>query len=113
MLNFCVTWNMNSKHCHVAQFVINTLLKDYTAEELLKLPNIKSHLEALIPYTGRLKPQDMLHFVLETCFQIYVYMYCNLHDYFNNVSTSMIRFIFPIRYKILKILESRVVTVRK
>ncbi|XP_064621103.1 transducin beta-like protein 3 [Lineus longissimus] len=53
VLRFAVEWNTNSKHCHEAQFVLNTVLKQYSPEEILELPNIKSTLEGLIPYTER------------------------------------------------------------
>ncbi len=52
VLRFAVKWNMNSKHCHAAQFVVTTVLNTYTPEELNKLPSIKSTVEALLPYTG-------------------------------------------------------------
>jgi hypothetical protein len=36
-----------------AQFVLSTVLKSYTAEDLVKFPNIKSTIESLLPYTGK------------------------------------------------------------
>ncbi|GAB6032629.1 Transducin (beta)-like 3 [Chamberlinius hualienensis] len=53
ILRFAVSWNQNSKHCKEAQTVVNLVLKTMTTEELLALPNIRSNLEGLIPYTER------------------------------------------------------------
>nr|XP_034311300.1 transducin beta-like protein 3 [Crassostrea gigas] len=53
VLRFAGEWNTNSRHCHEAQFVLNTVLKTYPPEEILKFPNIKSTMEAFIPYTER------------------------------------------------------------
>lgn len=52
VLRFAGEWNTNSRHCHEAQFVLNTVFKTYPPEEILKFPNIKSTMEAFIPYTG-------------------------------------------------------------
>ena len=52
VLRYAVKWNMNSKHCHAAQYVLSTVLNSYTPEELNQLPSIKSTVEALLPYTG-------------------------------------------------------------
>ncbi len=52
VLRYAVQWNTNSKHCHVSQFVVSVILKMYTPKELMKLPNMKSTLEGLMPYTG-------------------------------------------------------------
>ncbi|XP_048761757.2 transducin beta-like protein 3 [Ostrea edulis] len=53
VLRFSGEWNTNSRHCHEAQFVLNTVLKTYPQDEILKFPNIKSTMESLIPYTER------------------------------------------------------------
>ncbi|XP_013390032.1 transducin beta-like protein 3 isoform X3 [Lingula anatina] len=53
VLRFSVQWNTNSKHCHVAQFVLSVVLKGYPPEELMKLPNFKATVEGLLPYTER------------------------------------------------------------
>ena len=52
VLRFASEWNTNSRHCHEAQFVLNSVLKTHPPEEILKFPNIKSTMEAFIPYTG-------------------------------------------------------------
>ncbi|XP_062581560.1 transducin beta-like protein 3 [Saccostrea cucullata] len=53
VLRFASEWNTNSRHCREAQFVLNTVLRTYPPEEILKFSNIKSTMEALIPYTER------------------------------------------------------------
>lgn len=53
VLRFCGQWNTNSKNCHEAQFILSIVLKSYTAEDLLKFPNMKSTIESLLPYTER------------------------------------------------------------
>lgn len=53
VLRFCGQWNTNSKNCHEAQFILSIVLKSYTAEDLLKFPNMKSTIESLLPYTGK------------------------------------------------------------
>ncbi|XP_061191404.1 transducin beta-like protein 3 [Saccostrea echinata] len=53
VLRFASEWNTNSRHCHEAQFVLHTVLRTYPPEEILKFSNIKSTMEALIPYTER------------------------------------------------------------
>ncbi|ELU12607.1 hypothetical protein CAPTEDRAFT_218920 [Capitella teleta] len=53
LLKYMVQWNSNSKHCHVAQTVLSVILRSFTPETLLTLPNMRSSLEGLLPYTER------------------------------------------------------------
>ncbi|XP_041362885.1 transducin beta-like protein 3 isoform X2 [Gigantopelta aegis] len=53
LLRFAIQWNTNSKNCHVAQFVVGVVLKTVESSDIQQLPNIKSTLEGLIPYTER------------------------------------------------------------
>ncbi|XP_033102564.1 transducin beta-like protein 3 [Anneissia japonica] len=53
LLKFCVQWNTNSKHCHVAQAVVNTVLNRFSHEQLLECSNITESIEGLLPYTQR------------------------------------------------------------
>ncbi|NXW33962.1 TBL3 protein, partial [Phaetusa simplex] len=51
VLAFLVTWNTNSRNCHEAQAVIETLLKHEAPDSLLQYSGIKSAVESLLPYT--------------------------------------------------------------
>ncbi|XP_074647649.1 transducin beta-like protein 3 isoform X2 [Tubulanus polymorphus] len=53
ILRFAVKWNSNSKHCHEAQYILNLVLRNFTPEEIMELPDVKSSLEGLLPYTER------------------------------------------------------------
>ncbi|XP_010133416.1 PREDICTED: transducin beta-like protein 3, partial [Buceros rhinoceros silvestris] len=53
VLTFLVTWNTNSRNCHEAQAVIETLLKQEAPDSLLQYSGIKSAVESLLPYTER------------------------------------------------------------
>uniref|UniRef100_A0A8B9CAN2 Transducin beta like 3 n=1 Tax=Anser brachyrhynchus TaxID=132585 RepID=A0A8B9CAN2_9AVES len=53
VLAFLVTWNTNSRNCHEAQAVIETLLKHEAPDSLLQYSGIKSAVESLLPYTER------------------------------------------------------------
>ncbi|NXL42572.1 TBL3 protein, partial [Podilymbus podiceps] len=53
VLTFLVTWNTNSRNCHEAQAVIETLLKHEAPDSLLQYAGIKSAVESLLPYTER------------------------------------------------------------
>ena len=53
LLRYVVTWNTNSRNCHVAQHVLALLLRHFTFEELKTFADFKTHLEALLPYTDR------------------------------------------------------------
>ncbi|KFV15910.1 Transducin beta-like 3, partial [Pterocles gutturalis] len=53
VLTFLVTWNTNSRNCHEAQAVIETLLKHEAPDSLLQYSGIKSAVESLLPYTER------------------------------------------------------------
>ncbi|XP_066496660.1 transducin beta-like protein 3 [Tiliqua scincoides] len=53
VLKFSTTWNTNSRNCHEAQAVIETLLKHEAPECLLQYDGIKAAVESLLPYTER------------------------------------------------------------
>ncbi|KFP83408.1 Transducin beta-like 3, partial [Acanthisitta chloris] len=53
VLAFLVTWNTNSRHCHEAQAVLETLLRHEEPDSLLQLSGINSAVESLLPYTER------------------------------------------------------------
>ncbi|XP_030434307.1 transducin beta-like protein 3 isoform X1 [Gopherus evgoodei] len=53
VLKFLVTWNTNSRNCHEAQAVLETLLKHEAPECLLQYEGIKTAVESLLPYTER------------------------------------------------------------
>ncbi|XP_050761807.1 transducin beta-like protein 3 isoform X1 [Gymnogyps californianus] len=53
VLTFLVTWNTNSRNCHEAQAVVETLLKHEAPDNLLQYSGIKSAVESLLPYTKR------------------------------------------------------------
>ncbi|KAK3588773.1 hypothetical protein CHS0354_003009 [Potamilus streckersoni] len=67
VLRFAALWNTNSKNCHEAQFVLSTVLRTYPSVELRKFPNIRSTLEAFIPYTER-HLQRMGHLLQQSMF---------------------------------------------
>lgn len=52
VLGFLVTWNTNSRNCHEAQAVLETLLKHEAPDNLLQFSGVKSAVESLLPYTG-------------------------------------------------------------
>ncbi|KAH0631762.1 hypothetical protein JD844_019528 [Phrynosoma platyrhinos] len=53
VLKFSVIWNTNSRNCHEAQAVLETLLKHEMPECLLQYEGIKGAVESLLPYTGK------------------------------------------------------------
>ncbi|KAF4792020.1 Transducin beta-like protein 3 [Turdus rufiventris] len=53
VLGFLVTWNTNSRNCHEAQAVLETLLKHEAPDNLLQFSGVKSAVESLLPYTER------------------------------------------------------------
>lgn len=53
LLKFAATWNTNSKHSAAAQAILGVVLKSFAPDELLRLPNCRSNLEAFLPYTER------------------------------------------------------------
>uniref|UniRef100_A0ABM5F138 Transducin beta-like protein 3 n=1 Tax=Pogona vitticeps TaxID=103695 RepID=A0ABM5F138_9SAUR len=53
LLKFSVTWNTNSRNCHEAQAVLETLLQHEPPESLLQFEGIKTAVESLLPYTER------------------------------------------------------------
>ncbi|KAI7867670.1 WD40-repeat-containing domain protein [Spinellus fusiger] len=46
-------WNTNAKHSFIAQTVLHALLSSHTANELVEIPNAKSIIDSLLPYTDR------------------------------------------------------------
>uniref|UniRef100_A0A915Q5K6 U3 small nucleolar RNA-associated protein 13 C-terminal domain-containing protein n=1 Tax=Setaria digitata TaxID=48799 RepID=A0A915Q5K6_9BILA len=53
LLDFAAQWNTNSRTADVAQLVLYAVLHSFSPEELLKVPNFGSLIEAYIPYTTR------------------------------------------------------------
>ncbi|CAG8598181.1 18045_t:CDS:10 [Acaulospora morrowiae] len=53
MLKYIRDWNTNAKKSGTAQTVLNVILKNFSSEELLKIPDIKGLLDGLLPYTER------------------------------------------------------------
>ncbi|VDK48021.1 unnamed protein product [Cylicostephanus goldi] len=53
LLDFATQWNTNSRTSLPSQYVVNCILKLVPPDELLELPNIRSAVESLIPYTKR------------------------------------------------------------
>jgi len=53
LLDWVAEWNTNSRNCHVAQKILTILLHQHPPEKLLQLPNMKSVIEALVPYGER------------------------------------------------------------
>jgi len=54
-------WSTNARTSHVAQRILHVILKKCSPERLMKLPDIKGIVEALIPYSDRyLKHVDKL-----------------------------------------------------
>lgn len=46
-------WNTIARHSHIAQDVLNLIVRNFSPAQLMKIPNMKSLLQALIPYTDR------------------------------------------------------------
>lgn len=54
-------WSTNARTSFVAQRLLHVVLKKYSPDQLMKLPDVKGLIEALIPYTDRyLKQVDKL-----------------------------------------------------
>ncbi|CAG9532779.1 unnamed protein product [Cercopithifilaria johnstoni] len=53
LLDFASQWNTNSRTADIAQLVLYYVLHSFSPEELLKMPNFASLIEAYIPYTIR------------------------------------------------------------
>ncbi|PAV79906.1 hypothetical protein WR25_02816 [Diploscapter pachys] len=53
LLDFATQWNTNSKSSQASQEVLFNILLFMPPEEILKLPNARSFVEAFIPYTKR------------------------------------------------------------
>lgn len=53
LLGYVIEWNTTARSCLVGQSVLSVLLRLFSPEELMKLPGLKSAVEALIPYSER------------------------------------------------------------
>ncbi|RUS12640.1 small-subunit processome, partial [Endogone sp. FLAS-F59071] len=53
LLTYIRDWNTNAKHSHVAQTVLNVVLRGFSSEQLLEVNNAKELIDGLIPYTER------------------------------------------------------------
>uniref|UniRef100_A0A3B1IEJ5 Transducin beta like 3 n=2 Tax=Astyanax mexicanus TaxID=7994 RepID=A0A3B1IEJ5_ASTMX len=53
LLRYCAVWNTNARSCLDAQAVLQVLLTHLSPAELLQFQGARTHLEGLIPYTGR------------------------------------------------------------
>ncbi|GBG62288.1 hypothetical protein CBR_g29896 [Chara braunii] len=52
-LEYVREWNTNSRYCHVAQYILQSVLEAHPMKELLEVPGMKELLVALIPYSSR------------------------------------------------------------
>ncbi|KAK6059753.1 Utp13 specific WD40 associated domain protein, partial [Cooperia oncophora] len=59
LLGFVTQWNTNSRTSLASQNVLNCLLRIIPPEQLLELPNIRSTIESLIPYTKSRMADDL------------------------------------------------------
>uniref|UniRef100_A0A0M3K9D4 WD_REPEATS_REGION domain-containing protein n=1 Tax=Anisakis simplex TaxID=6269 RepID=A0A0M3K9D4_ANISI len=53
LLDFASQWNTNSRTSSASQKVLNAVLRTFTPERLLKMPNFAAVVESFIPYTNR------------------------------------------------------------
>ena len=53
LLGYIVQWNTNTRHSTAAQNILNNILANISPDRLIKLPNIQSHVEGLLPYTEK------------------------------------------------------------
>ncbi|CBY32112.1 unnamed protein product [Oikopleura dioica] len=53
LLEFCTTWNKNSKTAYVAQITMASIFKSMPLEELLKDFSLRKNVEGLLPFTDR------------------------------------------------------------
>ena len=53
LLGYIVQWNSNTRHSTAAQNMLHSILTSVSHERLLKLPNIQTHVECLLPYTEK------------------------------------------------------------
>nr|XP_056722136.1 transducin beta-like protein 3 [Euleptes europaea] len=53
VLRYAISWNTNSRNCHEAQAVVQTLLQHEAPESLLQFEGIATAVESLLPYTER------------------------------------------------------------
>ena len=53
LLGYIVQWNTNTRHSTAAQNILNNIVVNISPDRLIKLPNIQSHVEGLLPYTEK------------------------------------------------------------
>ena len=53
LIGYIVQWNSNTRHSTAAQNMLHSILTSVSHERLLKLPNIQTHVECLLPYTEK------------------------------------------------------------
>lgn len=53
LLGYIVQWNSNTRHSSPAQNMLHSILTSVNPDKLLKLPNIQTHVEGLLPYTEK------------------------------------------------------------
>ena len=53
LLGYIVQWNTNTRHSTAAQNILNNIIVNISPDRLIKLPNIQSHVEGLLPYTEK------------------------------------------------------------
>ena len=53
LLGYIVQWNTNTRHSTAAQNILHNIITNISPDRLLKLPNIQSHVEGLLPYTEK------------------------------------------------------------
>ncbi|RWS23691.1 transducin beta-like protein 3, partial [Leptotrombidium deliense] len=53
LVRFAMKWNMNSKHCQIAQRVLRVAFELLGHEKLLSIPDAKEMVESFLPFTER------------------------------------------------------------
>lgn len=53
LLEFCTTWNKNSKTAYIAQITMASIFRSIPLEELLKDFSLRKNVEGLLPFTDR------------------------------------------------------------
>ena len=53
LLGYIVQWNTNTRHSTAAQNILHNIIVNVSPDRLIKLPNIQSHVEGLLPYTQK------------------------------------------------------------
>ena len=53
LLGYIVQWNTNTRHSTAAQNILHNILANISPDRLIKLPNIQTHVEGLLPYTEK------------------------------------------------------------